>query len=41
MEEVVIGIYGLIIFTLLVLLVYFIIQRVKNKKLEDFEDRDN
>ncbi len=25
----------------LVLLIYFIVQRVEDKKLEDFEDRDN
>ncbi len=39
--EFVIGLYAFIGLTLLGLLIYFIIQRVKDKKREDFEDRNN
>jgi len=40
MPEIVILIYGIGFLILLGLLIYFIIQRIKNKKLENFEDRD-
>ncbi|MDC1361568.1 hypothetical protein N8203_00500 [Crocinitomicaceae bacterium] len=40
MEFVIIG-YGLILTVLFALLIYFIVQRIKNKKLEKFEDRDH
>jgi len=35
------GIYALITVLSVALLAYFIIRRVKKKKLEDFEKRDN
>jgi preprotein translocase subunit YajC len=40
MEFVIIG-YGLILTVLFALLIYFIVQRIKNKKLENFEERDH
>ncbi|MDA9161392.1 hypothetical protein N9O13_03270 [Crocinitomicaceae bacterium] len=40
MEFVIIG-YGLILTVLFALLIYFIVQRIKNKKLEKFEERDH
>ncbi|MDA8910160.1 hypothetical protein N9I21_00020 [Crocinitomicaceae bacterium] len=40
MEFVMIG-YGLILTVLFALLIYFIVQRIKNKKLENFEERDH
>jgi uncharacterized protein YbjQ (UPF0145 family) len=33
--------YGLILTVLFALLIYFIVQRIKNKKLENFEERDH
>jgi len=40
MEFVIFG-YGLILTVLFALLIYFIVQRIKNKKLENFEERDH
>jgi len=40
MEFVIIG-YGLILTVLFALLIYFIVQRIKNKNLENFEERDH
>jgi len=40
MAFVIIG-YGLILTVLFALLIYFIVQRIKNKKLENFEERDH
>jgi FtsH-binding integral membrane protein len=40
MPELVVLIYGSISAILFVLLIVFIVQRIKNKRLEDFEDRD-
>jgi len=32
---------GVVVLTLLGFLIYFIVQRIENKKNETFEDRDN
>jgi len=39
--NIVFSIYGLGVLIALVLLVYFIVKRVKDKKTENFEKRDN
>jgi len=39
--ELVMSIYGLFFGVCAVLLVFLIFRRIKNKKLEDFEKRDN
>ena len=40
MPELIVLIYGGIAAVLFVLLIVFIVQRIKDKKQEDFEDRD-
>ena len=39
--NIIFSVYGLFFAVALVLLVYFIVKRVKDKKTEDFEKRDN
>jgi len=40
MPDSVVLVYGSIASILFILLIIFIVQRIKNKRLEDFEDRD-
>jgi len=40
MPELIVLIYGAVLTILFVLLIVFIVQRIKNKKQEDFEDRN-
>jgi uncharacterized membrane protein len=39
--NIIFSIYGLGVLIALVLLIYFIVKRVKDKKTENFEKRDN
>lgn len=41
MKELFFGIYGLFWLAVIVIIIYLIIRRVKLKKQEDFEKRDN
>ncbi len=40
-SEIILYVYGLIWFIVVVLIIYLIIKRLKNRSSEDFEKRDN
>lgn len=39
--KVILNVYGILIGVVIIILIYLIFRRIKAKKLEDFEKRDN